>query len=160
MAPATGPIAPTAPLEPGGQRLVDFTRQTGQYAPTQDFARTMANADRVLQSGQPVPQTSAPAPAPAPAQAASAATAPLLQRAATAAAPYVKAAGGLGLATYPSNVNTGEQAQLNKLYPNRAGEADRNRMAIAQAGRQPKDQADLEQMIREAAARAALTTRP
>jgi hypothetical protein len=63
-------------------------------------------------------------------------------------------------ATYAPSLNTGEQAQLNQLYPNRAAESERNRMAIAQAGRQPRDQADLDQMIREAAARAALTTGP
>jgi hypothetical protein len=62
--------------------------------------------------------------------------------------------------THAKPTGEGEQAQLNQMYPERTAEAERNRMAIAQAGRQPKDQADLDQMIREAAARAALTTRP
>jgi hypothetical protein len=61
------------------------------------------------------------------------------------------------MALYPSTANAGEQQQLNKMYPERAQQAQTAQSAITAAGRQPRNQADLDQMIREAAARRALT---
>ena len=49
--------------------------------------------------------------------------------------------------TYAKPTGVGEQEQLNKLYPEQAAEAERNRQAIKFAGRQPVDQRDLEEMI-------------
>jgi hypothetical protein len=145
----------TPPGTPTPQgRLPDFVRQTGPYAPPQDsFSRTMAEADRVLRQGQPLPQAAPQTAAPA----AGAAATPFLQKAITAAAPYARAATGLGMALYPSTANAGEQQQLNKMYPERAQQAQTAQSAITAAGRQPRNQADLDQMIREAAARRALT---
>ena len=113
--------------------------------------------------GQPLPP-SAPAAAPTMAPAPTAAAQPgMLSRMVSAAAPYARAAArvaGPAAVIYeglqPGTLNTGEQAQLNRMYPERAGEAERNRQAIAQAGRQPRSAADLDQMIRAAAAKKAL----
>jgi hypothetical protein len=74
----------------------------------------------------------------------------------SAAAPYARFAGGAGLMAAPRNLNTGEQQQLNQLYPERAPQAQEARSAIQAAGRQPTSQADLDQMIRAAAAKRAL----
>jgi len=68
------------------------------------------------------------------------------------------AAGGLGLATYAPTLNTGEQQQLNQMYPEQAQQARINQQAIQAAGRQPTSAADLDQMIRAAAARQALVS--
>ena len=113
--------------------------------------------------GQPLPP-SAPAAAPTMAPAPTAAAQPsMLNRMVSAAAPYARTAArvaGPAAVIYeglqPGTLNTGEQAQLNRMYPERAGEAERNRRAIAQAGRQPTSSADLDQMIRAAAAKRAL----
>jgi hypothetical protein len=100
----------------------------------------------------------APAPAMAPQQPS------MLNRMVSAAAPYARAAArvaGPAALLYeglqPRTVNAGEQQQLAQMQsPESVAETQRNRQAIAQAGRQPTSSADLDQMIRAAAARRAL----
>lgn len=158
------PPAPAAPMGYGqpGMPPASYNVPTGGVpgmppatapaAPQDPFARTMQNADRVLRSG--APQMAAQpqmAPQTAPAQAPGVMSSML-----SAAAPYARFAGGAGLMTAPRNLNTGEQQQLNQLYPERAPQAQEARSAIQAAGRQPTSQADLDQMIRAAAAKRAL----
>lgn len=141
MTPPTAPVAPpTAPtprIEPGGQRLTDFVRQTGPYT-APPAAPAMA------------PPAAAPMAPPA-------AQPSMLNRMMSAAAPYARFAGGAGMALTPGTLNTGEQQQLAQMQsPQSVAETQRNRQAIAQAGRQPTSSADLDQMIRAAAAKRAL----
>ena len=73
-------------------------------------------------------------------------------------------AGPIGLFTEgmsPGTVNAGEQQQLAQMQsPESVAETQRNRQAIALAGRQPTSAADLDQMIRAAAAKRALMMGP
>jgi hypothetical protein len=125
---------------------------TAPAAPQDPFSRVMQNADRVLRSGAP---QMAPQPPMAP-QAPQAQAPGVMSSMLSAAAPYARFAGGAGLMAAPRNLNTGEQQQLNQLYPERAPQAQEARSAIQAAGRQPRSQADLDQMIRAAAAKRAL----
>jgi len=98
------------------------------------------------------PVMAPPAAAPAPAAAPS-----MLNRMVSAAAPYARFAGGAGMALTPGSLNTGEQQQLAQMQsPESVAETQRNRQAIAAAGRQPTSSADLDRMIRDAAAKRAL----
>jgi hypothetical protein len=110
------------------------------------------------------PAMAPPAPTMAPPVAAPAAQPSMLNRMVSAAAPYARTAArvaGPAAVMYeglqPGTVNAGEQQQLAQMQsPESVAETQRNRQAIAQAGRQPTSSADLDQMIRAAAARRAL----
>ena len=169
---AAPPAAPAAPMRYGqpGMPTASYNVPTGGVpgmpaaptaAPQDPFARTMQNADRVLRQGAPqmAPQMAPPA---APAQPG------VMSRMLSAAAPYVRTAArfagpagilyeGLG----PTTANAGEQQQLAQMQsPESVAETQRNRQAIALAGRQPTSAADLDQMIRAAAAKRALMMGP
>ena len=169
-APATTAPATTAPattsqiLGANGRPIVSAPQMAPaalQAPPGDQFSKTMQNADRVLRSGAPQMASQAPmAPpmAPAPQQPG------MLNRMVSAAAPYARTAarvaGPAGIlyeGLQPGTVNAGEQQQLAQMQsPESVAETQRNRQAIAMAGRQPTSAADLDQMIRAAAAKRAL----
>ena len=176
--PAAPPAAapPAAPMRYGqpGVPTASYNVPTGGVpgvpaaptaAPQDSFARTMQNADRVLRQGAP---QMAPAMAPAMAPPAAPAQPSMLNRMVSAAAPYARTAArvaGPAALLYeglqPGTVNAGEQQQLAQMQsPESVAETQRNRQAIAAAGRQPTSPADLDQMIRAAAAKRALMMGP
>ena len=92
------PTQPVAPLEPGGQRLVDFAKQQAQFKQPgivqqgMDIARRMQEiaASRVTSAAQ-------------------------------AVAPIARAASGIGAMLYSPSLNTGEAEQLAE-YRRRTGQ--------------------------------------
>ena len=96
-----GPVRPTgAPVstapQPMGQPLQDFVQQRGAYAPPPAATPTTAPIDQVVR------QTA-------------------LQRVLQGAAPYLRAAGGIGGMLYSPSLNTGEAEQLAE-YRRRTGQ--------------------------------------
>jgi hypothetical protein len=98
------PVTPTsAPLEPGGQKLTDFTQQRGAYEKPNMMQRGMDIAQKMRQIA--AEKVIAPA-----------------ASAATAAAPYVRGATAVGGMVMPGNAGQNYGAQFPQTGPMRGSE--------------------------------------